>query len=33
MRDGEVTVPSTPGLGFELDMDFVDTITTSTTTA
>lgn len=28
--DGHVTVPRGPGLGFDLDMEFVDSITTST---
>jgi o-succinylbenzoate synthase len=28
--DGHVTVPTSPGLGFELDNDFLDSITTST---
>jgi O-succinylbenzoate synthase len=27
--DGHVTVPTTPGLGFDLDHDFLDSITTS----
>ena len=30
VEDGHVTVPTTPGLGFELDHDFLDSITTST---
>jgi O-succinylbenzoate synthase len=29
ITDGHVTVPSTPGLGFELDMTFLDSVTTS----
>jgi O-succinylbenzoate synthase len=29
VQDGHVTVPSTPGLGFELDAPFLDSITTS----
>lgn len=29
VTDGHVTVPSTPGLGFELDRPFLDTLTTS----
>jgi O-succinylbenzoate synthase len=28
--DGQVTVPTGPGLGFELDHDFLDSVTTST---
>jgi o-succinylbenzoate synthase len=31
ITDGHVTVPTTPGLGFELDMGFLDSVTTSTT--
>ncbi|MAT06946.1 MAG: o-succinylbenzoate synthase [Acidimicrobiaceae bacterium] len=30
VTDGTVTVPDAPGLGFELDHDFLDSITTST---
>jgi o-succinylbenzoate synthase len=30
VNDGHVTVPTSPGLGFELDHDFLDSITTST---
>jgi O-succinylbenzoate synthase len=30
VEDGHVTVPTSPGLGFELDHDFLDSITTST---
>jgi O-succinylbenzoate synthase len=30
VEHGHVTVPTTPGLGFELDYDFLDSITTST---
>ena len=30
VEDGHVTVPTTPGLGFELDHEFLDSITTST---
>jgi O-succinylbenzoate synthase len=30
VEDGHVTVPTTPGLGFELDHAFLDSITTST---
>jgi O-succinylbenzoate synthase len=29
ITDGHVTVPSTPGLGFDLDREFLDTVTTS----
>jgi O-succinylbenzoate synthase len=29
ITDGHVTVPTTPGLGFDLDTDFLDTVTTS----
>ena len=29
IADGHVTVPSTPGLGFELDRTFLDSVTTS----
>ena len=29
VADGEVTVPRAPGLGYDLDMDFVESITTS----
>ena len=29
ITDGHVTVPSTPGLGFDLDRDFLDSVTTS----
>ncbi len=32
VHDGEVAVPEGPGMGFELDHDFIDGITTSTTT-
>ncbi len=28
--DGHVTVPTTPGMGFDIDMDFLDSVTTST---
>ena len=28
--DGHVAVPTGPGLGFELDHDFLDSVTTST---
>jgi O-succinylbenzoate synthase len=31
ISDGHVAVPSTPGLGYELDHEFLDSITTSTT--
>ena len=31
VEDGHVTVPTSPGLGFELDREFLDSITTSTT--
>ena len=30
--DGQVTVPTGPGLGFELDTDFLDSVTTATRT-
>ncbi len=30
--DGQVAVPTAPGMGFELDHDFLDSITTSVTT-
>lgn len=30
--DGHVTVPTTPGMGFDIDMDVLDAVTTSTTT-
>ncbi len=30
--DGHVTVPTSPGLGFELDHDFLDSVTTATST-
>ena len=30
VEDGHVTVPTSPGLGFELDQEFLDSITTST---
>jgi O-succinylbenzoate synthase len=30
VTDGHVTVPTTPGLGFDLDRDFLDSVTTST---
>ena len=30
ITDGHVTVPTTPGLGFELDMAFLDSVTTGT---
>jgi O-succinylbenzoate synthase len=30
VEDGQVRVPTGPGLGFELDHDFLDAITTST---
>ncbi|MGE5211626.1 MAG: o-succinylbenzoate synthase [Acidobacteriota bacterium] len=29
ITDGHVTVPTTPGLGFDLDREFLDTVTTS----
>jgi O-succinylbenzoate synthase len=29
ITDGHVTVPTTPGLGFDLDTDFLDSVTTS----
>ena len=29
IADGHVTVPTTPGLGFDLDRDFLDSVTTS----
>ena len=29
--DGHVTVPTTPGMGFDIDIDVVDAVTTSTT--
>lgn len=32
ITDGHVTVPTTPGLGFEIDHDALDSVTTSTTT-
>ncbi len=28
--DGQVTVPTTPGMGFDIDRDFLDSVTTST---
>jgi O-succinylbenzoate synthase len=31
ITDGHVTVPTTPGLGYELDHSFLDSVTTSTT--
>ncbi len=30
ITDGHVTVPTTPGLGFDLDMAFLDSVTTTT---
>ena len=30
LNDGHVTVPTSAGLGFELDHEFLDSITTST---
>jgi O-succinylbenzoate synthase len=30
VEDGHVTIPTIPGLGFDLDHDFLDSITTST---
>ena len=30
VTDGEVAVPTAPGLGFDLDLEFLDAITTST---
>ncbi|MGB3734290.1 MAG: enolase C-terminal domain-like protein, partial [Ilumatobacter sp.] len=29
--DGHVTVPTTPGMGFDIDIDVLDSVTTSTT--
>ena len=29
ISDGHVTVPTTPGLGFDVDREFLDTVTTS----
>lgn len=31
ITDGHVTVPTTPGLGFDLDLDYLDSVTTSRT--
>ena len=31
VEDGTVAVPTQPGLGFELDLDFLDSITTHST--
>ncbi len=30
--DGHVTVPTTPGMGFDIDLDVLDSVTTATTT-
>lgn len=31
IEDGHVTVPTTPGMGFDIDIDVLDSVTTSTT--
>ena len=32
IHNGHVTVPNTPGMGFTIDMAFLDSVTTSTQT-